>query len=60
MLNMLREDELATEFCKLRETSSQIAIAVPFWGEGAIASLNLRGSPNTRIICNLASNACNP
>jgi len=60
MLKLLRESEVAPQFRKLRKTSDETMLAVPFWGKGAIKTLGLRSRQNVRVICNLGSGACNP
>ncbi|MFZ3324438.1 MAG: phospholipase D family protein [Methylocella sp.] len=60
MLKLLREHEVAPQFCRLRKFASEAVIAVPFWGKGAIRSLGLGGSQKARVICNLGAAACNP
>lgn len=60
MAELLRENQLASRFRKLRSKSRSCIIAAPFWGENAIQDLALSAGPRTRVICNLASSACNP
>src|SRR4051812_817985 len=59
-LKLLREDQLGSSFCALSKQASEVVIAVPFWGEGAIKSLGLGTGQKVHVICNLSSNACNP
>ena len=60
MLRFLREHELPKTFRKLKKDASEIIIAVPFWGTDALSMLELEANQAARIICNLASAACNP
>lgn len=63
MLDILREHELASNFREICKNSSNISIAVPFWGKGAAKYLGLNKisrSKKCRIICNVQSAACNP
>lgn len=57
MLEFLREDELAPRFRALTKKAAEVIIAVPFWGDGAVKMLGLKKG---RVLCNLASTACNP
>lgn len=60
MVNISRESEIAPTFRKAARRASQIDIAVPFWGNGAIKALNLTKGQPVRIICNLDQPGCNP
>ncbi len=60
MLKLLREDEVASEFCRLKNAALEAVIAVPFWGKKAIDLLGLRSNQKVRVICNLGTSACNP
>ena len=44
----------------MRKKRTDISIAVPFWGKGALKSLGIRRGTKARILCNLTSLACNP
>jgi hypothetical protein len=60
MLELLREFDVAPRFREMKKRSSEIIVAVPFWGTGAIKSLGLNRNQKVRIICNLYSAGCNP
>jgi hypothetical protein len=60
MLELLRENEIGPRFSKLKSRAAKVVIAVPFWGEGAIETLNLKRGKRVRVLCNLRSGACNP
>jgi hypothetical protein len=42
------------------QESSELSLAVAFWGNGADKKLQLDGSKSYRIICNLATGGTNP
>lgn len=60
MIRLLREHELATEFSRLKAKRSTVALAAPFWGQGAANTLGLRRGPEIRILCRFDAPACNP
>jgi PLD-like domain len=60
MLVLLRENEVGERFCQLKKNASEAVVAVPFWGKGSPAMLDLISGQPSRIICNLNSAACNP
>jgi hypothetical protein len=60
MLELLREHEVGPRFRKIKKDASEVVVAVPFWGKGAIKMLGLDNGKKARIICNLSSMACNP
>jgi hypothetical protein len=57
---MLRERDIAQRFRAHQKAANGSIVAVPFWGEGAIKSLGFAPGLKARVICNLASVACNP
>lgn len=60
MIRLLREDQLATEFGKLRRASRRLSFAAPFWGLGAAKTLGLKAGDKVRVLCRFDAPACNP
>ncbi len=58
--SLLREHEVAPAFVAAMRGASDIMIAVPFWGRGAVERLALRKGRPARIVCNLDHPGCNP
>ena len=59
MVRILREHEVAKHFSRMAKKANKTDIAVPFWGNGAIAALGLKGLKYVRIVCNLYQPGCN-
>ena len=60
VIKFVREDQLATEFKKLPETSEGIMIAAPFWGVGAAKMLGLAKRKKIKVLCTFDALTCNP
>jgi len=60
MLQLLREHQVAPAFREAKNRAHNIVIGVPFWGRGAVATLDLSKSNSVRILCNLDQPGCNP
>lgn len=60
MLVFVRESQLSTEFKRISKSSKKVAIAAPFWGEGATEKLGLKKIANLRILCTFDALTCNP
>lgn len=60
MLKFVEGSDLAKQFLDLQKNSSNVDIAVAFWGKGAVEELRIEGGKPTRVICNLDSGACHP
>lgn len=60
MLQIVREQKMASELRKALRGNTRAMIAVAFWGNGAAKALGLHKGSNVRIICNLGHPGCNP
>jgi HKD family nuclease len=60
MLKFIEGHELIEEFHSLMTKGAKLDLAVAYWGKDAARNLNIQRSGHVRIICDLASGACNP
>jgi hypothetical protein len=45
---------------KLVNGSSEVRLAIAFWGDGAVKKLGIQDAEQVTIICNIRSGSCNP
>src|SRR5205085_9376969 len=60
MLELLREFDVPVRVRSLQERTTEMSVAVAFWGKDALKKLGIKKGTKARIICNLSSWACNP
>jgi hypothetical protein len=60
LVEIIREDKVAPAFRRAMKNDATAAIAVPFWGKGAIELLGLHRGQKLQIVCNIDHPGCNP
>lgn len=61
MIEFVSGNALTSRICQVVKSTTQIDLAVAFWGSGSIERLALPDNlEHVRILCDLTSGACNP